>query len=115
MPDLVLVDNITIYQGDDEPITWTLTDEQGNPANLAGHSVVAQVRRRRDPTSPVLHEWSAEAGNVVLAGSSVSLKVDDSESWTWSFGFYDLHLTDPVGRVRVPVRGSVTVIPAVTR
>lgn len=113
MPDSVLVDHVHIQQGDDEPLTWSLTIN-GAPVDLSGYSVVAQVRRRAEATSPVLNEWSTADGTAELADSTVSLLVDDSESWTWTFGFYDIHVTDFAGRTRVPIRGSMTVIPAVT-
>lgn len=110
-PDDVLV----IQQGDDRPITWTLADEAGDPINLDGYTARGQVRRRADATA-VLHEWSTAAGTAVLTESSVTLKVDDSESWTWRTGVFDLHMTDPSGRTEVvlPPR-PVVLTPTVTR
>lgn len=115
MPDLVSVDDIVIQQGDDRPLTWTLAGSStGAPVDLAGYSVVAQVRAK--PTaSTVLHEWSTDAGNAVLSESTVVLKVDDSETWTWSRGVYDIHLTDSSGQTEVVARGAVSLVPAVTR
>lgn len=114
MAELVLVDKLTIQQGDDRPVTWTLAETSGGEVNLTGYTVLAQVRAQAE-SSTVLHEWSTELGNAVISGASITLKVDDSENWPWTFGFYDLFLTDPLGFTIVPVRGSVTVIPAVTR
>jgi len=114
MAELVLVDKLIIQQGDDRPVTWTLSDRAGPTANLAGYSVLAQVRAEAEPTATLLHEWSTALGNAVIAGDTVSLEVTNSEDWTWTFGFYDLFLTNPVGFTIVPVRGSITVIPAVS-
>lgn len=111
---LVLVDDVVIQQGDDRPLVWTLADQAGAPVDLTGYSALAQVRSRPQ-SATVWHEWSTTAGNAVLSESSVTLKVNDSESWTWSQGVYDLHLTDPAGTTEVIARGSITVTPAVTR
>jgi len=111
---LALVDDLVILQGDDRPLIWTLADANGEPVNLAGYTAAAQVRGRANSTT-VLHEWSTTDGSAVLSESSVTLKVDDSESWTWHYGVYDLHLTDPLGTTQVIARGTVTVTPAVTR
>jgi hypothetical protein len=114
MPDLVRVDDITIQQGDDRPLVWTLADANGAPVNLDGYTAVAQVRAKPS-SSAVLHEWSTTNGKAVLAESTVVLKVDDSETWTWARGVYDLHITDPASRTEVIARGSIALIPAVTR
>jgi hypothetical protein len=114
MTDLVRVDDITIQQGDDRPLVWTLADAAGAPVNLDGYTAVAQVRSKPS-SSTVLHEWSTTNGKAVLADSSVSLKVTDSETWTWHSGVYDLHITDFAGRTEVIARGKVSLIPAVTR
>lgn len=114
MKDLVLVDDVVIQQGDDRPLTWTLTDSAGVSVNLDGYSALAQVRPKPS-SSTVLHEWSTTAANAILTESTVVLKVDDSETWTWRTGVYDLHLTGPDERTEVIARGSITLIPAVTR
>ena len=115
MTDLVRVDDITVQQGDDRPLTWTLAEADGTSVeNLDGYTVIAQVRARPSATT-VMHEWSTAEGTAVLAESSVVLKVADSETWTWRSGVYDLHLTDPLGATQVIARGKITLIPAVTR
>jgi hypothetical protein len=114
MTDLVRVDDLTIHQADDRPLVWTLADVDGASVNLDGYSAVAQVRTKPHATT-VLHEWSTPEGNAVLAESAVTLKVDDSETWAWRSGVYDLHITDPSGRTEVIARGKITLIPAVTR
>jgi hypothetical protein len=111
---LVLVDDIVIHQGDDRPLTWTLTDAEGQPVNLDGYSARAQVRTKPH-AGTVLHEWSTQDGNAALAESSITLKVADSETWDWRGGVYDIHLTDPMGQTEVVVRGTVAIMPAVTR
>lgn len=111
---LVLVDDIVIYQGDDRPLVWTLADDSGDSVNLDGYTALAQVRTRPN-AGTVLHEWSTATSRIVLSESRVTLKVDDSEDWTWRAGVYDLHLTDPLGTTQVIARGKITLVPAVTR
>lgn len=114
MSDYVRRDNLLIYQGDDRPFTWDLRDTEGDPLDTDGYKVIAQVRARE--SSPVvLHEWSTELGNAVITASTVLLKVDDSETWAWRTGVYDLHLTAPNGSTEVVAAGSVYVLPGVTR
>jgi hypothetical protein len=114
MADLVRVDDLTIQQGDDRPLVWQLADAQGAPVNLSGYSARAQVRARSSSTT-VMHEWSTTAGSIVLTESTVTLKVNESETWTWRHGVYDLHLTDPLGATQVIARGGITLTPAITR
>lgn len=114
MADLVVRDNVVITQGDDRPVSWVLTDSTGSTVDLSGYTARAQVRAR--PDSPeVLHEWSTEAGTIALADSTVALSTVDSETWTWARGLYDVHLTDFSGRTEVVVRGSVVLVPGITR
>lgn len=115
MADYVRTDNLVIQQGDDRPFTWTLTDGADNPiADFTGYIAKAQVRARESDTT-VLHEWSTGNGKASLADSSVSLKVDDSETWEWTHGVYDLLVTPPDGVTEVVARGFVVVVPGVTR
>lgn len=114
MADYVRTYDMDIQQGDDRAFTWPVLDAQGQAIDLSGYSVVVQVRPRyRSET--VLHEWSTANNRAQLAGGKVSLLVDDSEEWAWSFGVYDIHLTDGDGNTEVLSRGTVRVIPGVTR
>jgi hypothetical protein len=118
MADLIASRPLVIYQGDDEPITWELASRaSGAPVDLSGYSAIAQVREVPDFDSPVLHEWSTTAGNAELStqDSTVSLKVTDSEDWTWRRGYFDLHVIDFAGRSKIVDRGPVVVVPGVTR
>lgn len=102
--------DVTTIQGDDEPVVWDLTDDDDQPLNTTNWHAYAQVR----PTGlsgVVLHDWTTDDASAVLDGSTVALKVDDSESWTWWRGIYRLYLTDPSGKTQIVDRGSWTVIP----
>jgi hypothetical protein len=119
----VRVDDLRVYPGDDRAFTWPVLNDEGAPMSLVGWSARAQVRPMLG--GGVLHEWSTEDGSIVLQSaaegpggvvipSSLTLKVDDSESWTWRHGRFDIHLTDPNGRTQVLARGSVVVDRGVT-
>lgn len=105
--------DLVIYAGDDRPIQWPLTDTEDRSLDVTGWSARAQVRAY--PGAPVMHEWSTQNGRAVLAAGSVTLLVDDSGSWPWVSGQYDLFLSDPSARAERVDGGRVTVIPAVTR
>jgi hypothetical protein len=115
--DLITAHPLIIYQGDDQPLVWTLTTAAGGPVDLTGYTAFAQVRERAEATSPVLHEWSATQDNVELSvpDSTVSLEVVDSETWTWTSGVYDLHVVDFAGRSQIVDRGPAVLIPVVSR
>ena len=72
-----------------------------------------------------IHEWTTDDGSIVLTSaaedghggltaSGLTLRTADSESWAWSHGRYDIHLTDPSGRTQVLARGTVVVDRGVT-
>jgi hypothetical protein len=107
-------DPLVIYQGDYRPFTWPLTNTDGSPLAIAGYRARAQVRAAQSSTE-VLQEWSTENGRAVLSLGSVSLLVDDSPTWTWSVGVYDLHLIDSAGRHEVIAYGVIRVQAGVTR
>lgn len=113
--DYVRTTNLTIYAGDDRPLQWPLLAADGTtPLDVTGWTARAQVRQHAD-SEAILHEWSTENTRAQLADGSLSLLVDDSESWTWRVGVYDLHLIDPDGHHVVLDHGTVRVEPGVTR
>lgn len=114
MAQYVRFDNLAIQQGDDRPFTWDLTSAQGDPVDLTGYSARAQVRDMSN-SSAILHEWSTENGRAQLANSTVALLVDDSDSWTWDHGRYDLRVADSNGNTEVIARGTVVVTAGITR
>jgi hypothetical protein len=112
--DYVRNDDLRIHGGDDRPIVWPIHDAAGNPVDLTGYTARAQVRAT--PVAlEILHEWSTDNTRAAILGSTVALYVDDSESWSWTAGVYDLHLIDESGRHEVIAWGRVTVLPGVTR
>lgn len=105
-------DDLRIYPGDDRALTWPVQNDEGTAMDLTGWSALAQVRPMLG--GPVLHEWSTDTDSIVLGPNGLTLKVADSESWSWSGGRYDIHLTDPSGRTQVIARGTVVLDRGVT-
>lgn len=126
VPDDVRKDFISYKIGDDRPVAWEVLEVDGEPLNAAGFMVKAQVRAH--PGTPVLHEWSSGPdGNgrarlsTVPADSEtaaprwyVELLVDDSRSWSWERGHYDVFLFDPEGRAQPIAEGPWVNRPVIT-
>lgn len=116
-------DDLRVYPGDDRAFTWPVLNDEGAPMSLSGWSARAQVRPMLG--GPVLHEWTTDDGSIVLTSaaedghgglttSGLTLRVVDSETWTWNHGRYDIHLTDPSSKTQVLARGTVVVDRGVT-
>jgi len=115
MPHL-RTDDLVIPQGTTWEVQWPIQNADGTPADLTGWSARAQVRKALG-SSTVLYSWSLLAGNVTVAGGSVSLRVapEVSSSWEWYSGVYDVELYHPDGRVNRITQGRVTLDKEVTR
>lgn len=108
--------DIRLNQGETSSLIFPVLDQFGAPVNITGWTGKAQIRSA--PGIPtVLYEWSATAGNLTVAGTTVTLRVAaaDSSAWTWCSGEYDLILTDTNGNVYRIAEGAVTVDPAITQ
>lgn len=107
---------LVIQQGTSWGVTWPIADQQGNPLDVSGYTVHAQIRPSKE-ADEVLHEFSTQAGNAVAEQNAVTLTLDPaiSSAWTWRHGVYDVELTDPQGRVARIAEGTVTVSAEVTR
>ncbi len=107
---------LLIEQGTTWAISWPILDAAGEPMDLTGWTVRAQIRESVT-AAEVLHEFTTAKGNATVEQSYVTLSVAPSESsaWPWRNAVYDVELTDPTGRVARIAEGAVTVSPEVTR
>lgn len=103
--------NVLYQQGDDHPLVFPVLVGAA-PVDCTGWSAKAQIR---DRASAVLHTWSTADGSAVCDEDGVSLLVDDSLTWDWTFGRYDVAATSPDGVRVVPAGGRFQVKAAVTR
>jgi len=101
--------DLAINQGETWAITFPVIDGNNQPLTVTGWTARAQVRRATD--EPVLYEWSATFGNIIVSGTTVILQVAAavSSAWTWTNGHYDLELVDPSLHVYRIAQGAVRV------
>lgn len=103
--------NVLYQQGDDSPLVFPVL-VSGVAIDATGWSAKAQVR---DRASAVLQTWTTADGSAVCDEDGVSLLMDDSLTWDWTFGRYDVAATSPDGLRRVTAGGRFQVKAAVTR
>ena len=117
MADQLRHDDLTIPQGTDYKVQWPLRDGDGNPlVSMTGWTARAQARLRLEDTDTVA-EWTTENDGILLADSTLTLVVADTEStdWEWRRARYDIELVTPTGDVTRLTEGYITVAPEVTR
>lgn len=96
---------LKLTQGVDAGYFWPIVDAAGQPFDLTGWSVIAQVRAAKAPDAPLLHTFTTG----VLAGPprvTLSWTAEESLAWAWGSGYFDVILVSPEGRpVRVVSQG----------
>jgi hypothetical protein len=109
---------LTVRQGETYRIGIPVFNGVNEPISLeewAGWTCRGQIRARA--TSPtVLYEWTA-GDDLVMAVGEVQLTVpaEESSTWTWTMGRYDIEIIDPYGAVTRLIEGHVVVLPEITR
>lgn len=105
--------DLIIDQGTDYKTFLNLTDDNGDPLNLTGFGVSAQMRKHYTSTNSVTFTAS-----INVSSASIILSLSEPETANLNSGrfVYDVELTNTsdntVSRV---VEGIVTVTPQVTR
>lgn len=103
--------NLVIDQGTDYSTSVTLTDEEDNPASLAGYTATAQIRKTYSSSNAVSFTTAiAESQGVV----TLSLTDTQTASLTPGRYVYDVIITTGSTTSRI-IEGIVTVTPRVTR
>lgn len=106
--------HIEVQQGDDRPIRIPVTStENGQPVNITGWPVRALLRRS-GRSREVVHVWSSEDGNAVAEQDTVLLLCDDSSSWDFRGGVFNIVLTHPDGATTVTPAWSLHVLRTVS-
>ena len=107
--------NLVIIQHAPLPIAFPITNTgSGDPQELADWTAKAQVRGSAT-SEIVLHEWSTTDGTIVLADGTATLQPpEDTDTWTWGVGRYDLVLTNPSGTPYRVAEGVVVVDTGIT-
>lgn len=104
---------LLLTQGIDTGYAWPIVDEDGQPADLTGWTVKAQVRERESAEAPLLFDFTTA---IINHAAVISWTAAESLAWRWGRGYYDVLLVDPQGvPAQVIAQGQVTVDPVVTR
>jgi|LWDU01.1.fsa_nt_gi hypothetical protein len=105
------ISNITINQGTDYSLTVTIADDNGDPLDLTGYTLAAQIRKTYTSSTSTPFTVTTGAAGVI----TLSLSNETSAGLPAGQYVYDLVTTDTADiNVRV-IEGGVTVSPGVTR
>jgi hypothetical protein len=104
--------NLVIDQGTTYTTDLNLTDENGDPLNLAGYSANSQIRKHYTSSNSVVFSTSI---NAVAGIITLSLTANQTANIVSGRYVYDVELTDASNSVSRIVEGIVTVTPQVTR
>lgn len=110
MPELLptIRDATIIWQaGDDTPTVVPVSDRSGARVDVTGWTAVAAVTAN----GAEVHRWSTLDGSAESGPDGVCLLSDDSESWGWTRGRYDVRVWAPDGTRRVVAVGDMLVRP----
>lgn len=103
-----------IIKGETFDIHIPVLDATNQPVTVTGWTARAQVRRSED--DPVLHEWSAAASNITMAGTEVVLAVVGAATalWSWSDAQVSIEVYEPGGKPHVIAQGPIRALPEIT-
>ena len=129
--------NFAIKQGSDFQIPMTWLDDNGNPMNLAGYSMLLQIRAFQSSSIVLLSLSSSNSSGsyIALGGTAGTITLIFAHADTAALmpngapasnalntalkvgqvGLYDLQFTDPSGNVGYLIEGSVSLDPWVTQ
>ena len=90
----------------------------GAPVNLTGATAKLQVRET-SKSSAVLFEASTANGKLSIAAAlgeiTLTITATESTAFAWTFGKYDLEVTNASGTIHRLVRGTVSISAEVTK
>lgn len=104
--------NFDIDQGTDFSITVNLKDDLGQPFNLTGYTIAAQMRKNYASSSATTFATSHDS-----TGGHIILSLDNSVTGLITPGnyLYDVEITDGSLKKTRVIEGIVTVTPGITR
>ena len=107
---------LIIQQGTTWQRRWLITDPDSDaPRDLSGWTARGQIRIHQADVGPVF-EWQGSGITCDEDGYvTVSVTPDQSSTWNWRDGYYDIELVDPSDQVVRIAQGYVRVSPEVTR
>lgn len=109
--------NFVVPQGATYPIQMRYKDSNGDPIDLTGATVRAQLRERITDTEPALDCTIANGKAFLTTGTwyfGFTLDPDDTLALDATTYFYDLVVTKSDGDVTRALQGKITLTPMVT-
>lgn len=110
--------DLQIFQGDSFGGGWTVVlpdlTPLGGPADLTTAAVSAQIRAKQDPNSDLYATFDVEVLDAVARQVRPKLAPEQTASIPKKKGYWDLQV-EYGGWVGTVLRGSVEVVPEVTR
>lgn len=95
------------------------TGSGGGPIDLTGYSVRMQIRESITSPAPLYALTSEVGGGITVDGPEGVLRIliadDETASWVWRYGLYDLEIESASGETTRLLRGEVEVSAEVTR
>lgn len=110
--------DLLIERGTSTILSFVYKDPNKNPISLAGYTARMQIRDHLEAPDPPLAEYTTGNGKIVLEAGAETGRVDiedDTTSYTFRKGIYDLELVDAGGKVDRVLQGKVKVDWDVTR
>jgi hypothetical protein len=105
-----------IIKGDEFSILVPVLDSDGVQVDVTGYAAKAQVRHSE--AEPVLHEWSADEGNISCSAAGVTLNVIGAATsqWEWTKALISIEVYEPITeRPRVIAEGTIRALPETTQ
>jgi hypothetical protein len=99
--------NFTLDKGTDFEEEFDLTEDDGSPLNLTGYIGSAKIRKY--PTSPKYKPFTITFVNREQGRVKLSLSNTQTSGLQSGRNYYDLLLTDGIGKVRKVVEGNIIV------
>jgi hypothetical protein len=99
--------NYTLDKGTDFETELNLTEDDGSPLNLSGYIGSAKIRKY--PTSPKYKPFTITF--IDREGGRVKISLDSTQTAGLESGrnYYDMFLTDSIGKVRKVIEGNIIV------
>ncbi len=114
---LPLINNITIYRGDNFSYPITLQTTGGVAINLTGATITSQIKNTPDDVTALI---SFTVANTALSSGQFTLSLTSTNTASLSFsngatGVYDVQVVDSGGNTTTYLAGTVTLTKDVTR
>jgi hypothetical protein len=110
---MAVISNLYIDAGSDYSTIITVTGSNGQPINLSGYTVAAEMRKSYQ--SSLSHPFIPSVSSAINGKIRLQLTAQQSEQMTPGRWLYDVEITSPSGQKTRVVEGIVTINPQITK